>query len=253
MIRMESTINPTRMGVKQNIVDEVDKGYMPGSEAAAYSIASINDENLRTMWVVENNSDTIRLAMDPGKVMTVNAIQINYLDFNADIYGRKRGLKQQFIIETSENDKTWQKTIDFADNHKDRPHAYIELSEPTQARFIRFRNQYFPNQYLAIGEFRVFGKGGGKAPKTPRNFEVSRQTDQRNTDVRWDGVKDAQGYVLYWGIGEDRLNNSVMIYDENQYALRVLYVGVDYFYRIEAFNEHGSSQKSEIVSDLTGK
>ena len=245
------TANSTLVGVKQNIIDEVAQGYMLESEADIYAVENINDENLRTMWVAENNSDSLLFEMDLGAVMTVNAIQVNYLDFNADIYGRKEGLKQQFIIEGSNTGKEWKTIVDFSRIKEDRPHAYIELSEPVQTRHIRFRNLYFPNQYLAIGEFRVFGKGNGKPPKTPDNFSVERQEDQRNAAVSWNKVKGAQGYVLYWGIKEDRLNNSVMIYDKNEYQLRALNVGVDYFYQIEAFNENGISAKSKLVSDLT--
>jgi hypothetical protein len=57
------------------------------------------------------------------------------------------------------------------------------------------------------------------------------------------------GYVLYWGIGEDRLNNSVMIYDQSKYELRAMNKGQKYFYQVEAFNENGVSQPSIMISD----
>lgn len=244
------TTNSTLVGVSQNIIDEVSQGYMLESEADVYSITNINDENLRTMWVAESNSDTVQFEMDLGREMTINAVQVNFLDFNAAIYGREKGLKQQFTIKTSGDGKSWNSTIDFSENEEDRPHAYIELPNPVKARFLRFENQYFPNQYLAIGEFRVFGSGNGKLPKTPRNFEAKRQEDERDAQISWDQVKGAQGYVLYWGIASDRLNNSVMVYDENEYELRALNKGVQYFYQVEAFNENGVSKKTEILNDL---
>lgn len=49
------------------------------------------------------------------------------------------------------------------------------------------------------------------------------------------------GYVLYWGIDPDKLNNSVMIYNQTTYELRALNKGVEYHFAIEAFNENGIS------------
>ncbi|MEO1256473.1 MAG: discoidin domain-containing protein, partial [Bacteroidota bacterium] len=246
----EVKTNSTLVGVKQKIIDEREEGYMPNLENEGYAIRYINDENLRTMWVAESNSDTIQFEMDLGSLMSIHAIQINFLDFNADLYGRKEGIKQQFVIEGSIDGTNWSELVDFSENQQDRPHAYIELEKSESLRFIKFQNLHFPNKYLAIGEFRVFGKGNGAAPKTPKNFRVARQKDQRNAGITWDKVKDAQGYVLRWGIRKDRLNNSVMIYDENTYELRALNLEVDYFYQVEAFNENGISKKSKILSDI---
>ncbi len=245
------TANSTLEGIKQKIVDEIADGYMPESEAPIYSIENINDENLRTMWVAENSSDTLQFEMDLGRIMTVNAFQVNFLDFNAAIFGRAEGLKQQFIIEKSADGKDWDIALDFSKNEEDRPHAYIELTKPVQARFIRFRNKFYHNKYLAIGEFRVFGNGNGKTPNAPRNFKVVRQEDPRNAVLTWDEVKDSQGYVIYWGLAEDRLNNSAMIYNQNDYELRALNIGVNYYFQVEAFNENGISKKSKILRDVT--
>ena len=239
--------NSVLTGVKRNVVDESDEGGMPEQEAPDYSIQKINDEEIRTLWVAESSSDSLWLEMDLGRVMTINAIQLNYQDFNANIFGKPDTLRQQFIIKTSEDCKDWNETVDFSDNQEDRPHAYIELEEPVQARYIRFENIYFPNQYLAIGEFRVFGNGNGEKPETPESFKVQRQTDERNADVSWDAVVDAMGYTLYWGIEPESLNNSVMIYDKNSYELRALNVGVGYYLQVEAFNENGISKKTETV------
>lgn len=242
------TTNSVLSGVKRNVVDEHEAGYMLEQEAPNYSVEMINDENIRTLWVAENNSDSLFVEIDLGREMTVNAIQVNYQDFNANIFGKPDTLRQQFIIETSLDGKNWEMAVDYSDNQKDQPHAYIELEKTVQARYVKFRNVYFPNQYLAIGELRVFGNGNGKAPKTPKSFEVVRQEDKRNANLTWKSVQDAMGYVLYWGIAEDKLNNSVMMYNENSYELRALNVGESYFFRVEAFNENGISEPSKVLS-----
>jgi len=97
---------------------------------------------------------------------------------------------------------------------------------------------------LAISEFRVFGLGSGKKPAIPKNFSVEREEDRRNAFLSWDSIENTQGYVLYWGIKSDRLNNSVLIYDKNEYDLRALNIGEAYFFQVEAFNENGISTRT---------
>lgn len=239
-----SVVSPN---VERHIIDEDEKGYLPEQEKSDYRVEMTNDENIRTLWVADGNSDSIFVEIDLGRKMTVNAVQINFQDFNAEIFGKPDTLRQQFIILTSVDGKKWETAVDYANNQKDKPHAYIELNNPVQARYVKYRNLYYPNKYLAIGEFRVFGNGNGKVSKTPRSFQAVRQADERNADLSWKAVDDAMGYVLYWGIAADKLNNSVMIYDKNSYELRALNKGQKYFFRVEAFNENGISERSEII------
>ncbi|MFA5651169.1 MAG: family 43 glycosylhydrolase [Proteiniphilum sp.] len=239
--------NSVLTGVARNVADEHETGNMPEQEADDYSIEMINDENIRTLWVAESNSDSIWFEMDLGREMTINAFQLNYQDFNANIFGKPDTLRQQFVIELSNDGERWETVVDFSDNQEDRPHAYIELETPAMGRYIKFSNTYFPNRYLAIGEFRVFGNGNGEQPATPGAFTVERQADTRNADIAWDGVENAMGYVLYWGIEPDKLNNSAMIYNDTSYELRALTKGQGYYLAIEAFNENGISSLTEII------
>jgi len=239
--------NSVLTGVARNVADEHETGNMPEQEADDYSIEMINDENIRTLWVAESNSDSIWFEMDLGREMTINAFQLNYQDFNANIFGKPDTLRQQFVIELSNDGERWETVVDFSDNQEDRPHAYIELETPAMGRYIKFSNTYFPNRYLAIGEFRVFGNGNGEQPATPGAFTVERQADTRNADIAWDGVENAMGYVLYWGIEPDKLNNSAMIYNDTSYELRALTKGQGYYLAVEAFNENGISSLTEII------
>jgi len=243
------TTNAVISGVKQNVVDENESGYMLAQEAPNYSAKMVNDENMRTMWVAPNNSDSLYLQMDLTRKMTIHAIQINFQDFNAAVFGKPDTLHQQFVIKTSTDGKKWEEAVDYSKNLRDQPHAYIELNEPVKAQYLRFENVHFPNQYLAVAEWRIFGKGDGKLPSKPKKFESQRMEDTRNAMLTWKPVKDAQGYVLYWGIGQDRLNNSVMIYDQNEYELRALNKDQRYYYQVEAFNENGISEKSNILTN----
>jgi hypothetical protein len=60
-------------------------------------------------------------------------------------------------------------------------------------------------------------------------------------------VKDAQGYNIMWGIAPDKIYQSWLIYDANEHFMRCLDRDTPYYFCIEAFNENGISEKSEIL------
>ncbi|MCK7590673.1 family 43 glycosylhydrolase [Subsaxibacter sp. CAU 1640] len=229
-----------------NVVDESDKGYMQ-EQITDFNINRINDEEIRSYWVSESNNDSIYVEIDLEKPMNVSAIQINFQDFNSDIYGRPDTLRQQFVLQSSIDRQNWKTIADYSKNKKDMPHAYIELEKSEKVRYIRYNHVYCTNNYLSISEFRVFGKGLESKPITPPNFKAVRQADRRNVNLTWEKVKDATGYVIYWGISKDKLNLSAMMYDTPNYELRALNTDQSYYLQVEAFNENGISEKSEIL------
>lgn len=229
-----------------NVVQEVEDGYMQ-EQIKDFNVNKINDEEIRSYWVSESNNDSIYIEIDLLKPMNVNALQINFQDFNSVIFGRPEDIKQQFVIESSLDGKTWDVVVDYSKNKKDMPHAYIELKNAVEARYIRYNHVFCTNKYLAISEFRVFGKGKDAPPQTPSNFKVVRQKDRRNAHLTWDTAKDAIGYVIYWGIEKDKLNLNAMMYDHPNYALRALNRDQSYYLQVETFNENGISKRSEII------
>lgn len=230
-----------------NVVDESDDGYMQ-TQIKGFEIEKINDEEIRSYWVSEANNDSIYVEIDLEAKMNIKALQINFQDFNSEIYGRPDTLKQQFTIESSLDGKNWKTIADYSKNKKDMPHAYIQLDNAVAAKYVRYNHIYCTNKFLAISEFRVFGNGIGEIPKTPENFEVNRQKDRRNADLTWDKVEGATGYVIYWGISEDKLNLSALMYDHPNYELRALNTDQKYYYQVEAFNENGISERSKILT-----
>ncbi|MDX1406917.1 MAG: family 43 glycosylhydrolase [Saprospiraceae bacterium] len=228
------------------VVDESDSGYML-EQISGFEIGKINDEEIRSYWVSEANHDSIYVELDLGDTMTVHALQINFQDFRSNIFGRPDTLRQQFVIKTSIDGASWETTVDFSENQEDRPHCYIELASPTTCRYVRYEHRYCTNNYLSISELRVFGKGHDAPPPTPANFQVTRREDRRDALLEWDAVPGAMGYMIYWGIREDRLNLSAQMYAKNQYELRALNIDQGYFFQVEAFNENGISDRSEIL------
>lgn len=233
-------------GIQQEVIGPGMKAIKRDKEIE-YDASKLVDEDIRTFWVANGNEKDMQVTLDLGKKMRVNAVQVNFQEFNADIFGRKPGLKHQFVIEHSLNGKTWETLVDYSENLRDQPHAYIELHTPTDTRYLRYKNIDTPNEYLAISEFRVFGKGYGKAPSQPKNFKVSRQEDRRNANVSWKTGKDVVGSVIYWGIEKEKLNNSVMVYGQSSYELRALNTDQAYFFQVETFNENGISERSEMI------
>lgn len=229
-----------------NVVDESDDGYMQ-EQIKDFKIDKINDEEIRSYWVSESNSDSIYVQIDLKKPMNVKAFQINFQDFNSETFGRPNSLRQQFRITTSMNGKSWKTILDYSKNQKDMPHAYLELENDVEARYVRYEHVYCSNKYLAISELRVFGLGKESKPKMPSNFKVIRQIDRRNANLTWDPVKDATGYVIYWGISKEHLNLSALMYDQPNYELRALNTDPGYYYQVEAFNENGISKRSNIL------
>ena len=230
-----------------NVVDESNQGYMQ-EQITDFGINRINDEEIRSYWVSQANNDSIYVEIDLEKTSEVRAIQINFQDYKSTVFGRPDTLRQQFRIKASLDGKNWKVIADYSKNERDKPHAYIELKRPENARYIRYEHIYCSNEYLAISELRVFGKGSGKVPRSPKNFEVTRQEDRRNANLTWDAVKNATGYVIYWGIHPEKLNLSAQIYKQPNYELRALTTEQGYYFQIEAFNENGISQRSEIRS-----
>ncbi len=241
-----STNSPLVEG-KPNVVDESEQGYMQ-QQITDFGINRINDEEIRSYWVSAANNDSIYVDIDLEKVHDVHAVQLNFQDYQSNIYGRPDTLRQQFKIQASLDGKNWKTIADYSQNQRDMPHGYIELKKPEAARYVRYDHVYCTNNYLAISEFRIFGKGRGKLPKAPKNFRVRRQDDRRNADLTWKPVEGAKGYVIYWGIHPDRLNLSALMYDEPNYELRALNTDQKYFYQVEAFNENGISERSEIIA-----
>ncbi len=229
-----------------NVVDESDQGYMQ-QQITDFGIKRINDEEIRSYWVSQTNNDSIYVEIDLENTSEVRAVQINFQDYKSTIFGRPDTLRQQFRIKSSLDGKSWKTIADYSRNERDMPHAYIELKSPEIARYIKYEHVYCTNEYLAISELRVFGKGRGRPPRSPKNFEVARQQDKRNADLTWDAVKAATGYGIYWGIHPEKLNLSAHIYDSPNYELRALNIEQKYYFQVEAFNENGISKRSKIL------
>ncbi len=224
------------------------KPVKASSERENYNAKNLVDESIKTFWLAENNMDDEWIEIDLIKPSLIHAIQVNYNDYESDMYGKIPGLYHQYTIEGSLDGKKWSMLIDRSANKKDTPNDYNEIKIPKKARFVRFKNIHVPTPYLSISGIRVFGKGNGKIPKAPKNLTVTRKKDKRDVKIIWDEVKGSQGYNVLWGIAPDKLYSSWLVYGENSLELKSLNTDQNYYVTIEAFNENGISERLNPVS-----
>lgn len=206
----------------------------------------LTDESPKSFWVAEANNEDQWVKIEMLNGGTIYAFQLNFHDEESGIYTRTEGLKHRFTIEVSEDGKNWKTVVDRSNSFKDTPNAYLPLKQPVQAKYVRYNNIKVPGKNLALSEIRVFGKGNGKRPAKVRDFQINREEDRRNASFNWEPVKGAQGYNIRWGIAPNKLYQSWLVYDKNEHYMRNLDRDTKYYFSIEAFNENGISEKTEI-------
>jgi hypothetical protein len=188
------------------------------------------------------------VVIDLEDTCDVKALQINYYDHKAGLYGRLPGLCHRFSIETSLDGEKWTTAVDRRNSDIDAPNAYIQLPRSVDARYVRYSNVKVPSESLAISEIRIFGLGRGEEPEAVKGFTATREADRRDATLRWEPVEGAQGYNIRWGISPDKLYNSWLVYGGDSLVIRSLAVDQEYYFSIEAFNGNGISTQTPFLA-----
>jgi len=205
------------------------------------------DESIKTYWSAKTANNGEWIQTDLGSVATVNAIQINYADQDAEFIGKQTGIFHQYKILSSTDGKKWTILVDKSQNKTDVPHDYVELQKPVKTRFIKMVNIHMPTGKFAISGLRVFGNGNGEKPTKVKNLIVLRtEKDKRSAYIKWEPVDNAFAYNLYYGTAPDKLYNCIMIHDFNEYWFKAMDSQKAYYFTIEAINENGVSVKTEV-------
>ena len=206
------------------------------------------DESIKTYWSAKTANKGEWIQSDLGNVSTVNAIQINYADQDAEFIGKQTNIYHQYKLYYSTDGKKWNVLIDKSNNQTDVPHDYVELPAPVQARFIKLENIHMPTGKFAVSGLRAFGNGGGEKPVEVKDLIVLRtEKDKRSAYIKWNPVDNAFAYNLYWGTAPDKLYNCIMIYDFNEYWFKAMDSKKTYYFTIEAINENGVSGKHKVM------
>lgn len=223
------------------------KPVTASSQRENYAPANITDENVKTFWVAAENNDQQWVQIDLQTPATVYAIQVNYHDYQSNLFGKIPALHHRYLIEGSLDGQSWVPLVNRTNSFKDVPNDYVEVAVPQRVRYVRYKNLHVPTPHLSISGLRVFGTGSGKVPAAVKNVKVNRLTDRRDAQISWDKQPNAQGYNVLWGIAPDKLYSSWMVYDQNSLLLKSLSVDQSYYFAVEAFNENGVSARSRVM------
>jgi len=225
-----------------------NKPVQVSSTLGGYHANYAVDESIRTYWSAATAKSGEWIQTDLGAVATINAVQLNYADQDAEFLGKQQGTYHQYQLLASIDGKKWQMLVDKSKNRTDVPHDYIELQSPVKARYIKMVNIHMPTGKFAISGLRVFGKMEVAKPAPVKDFMVLRtEKDKRSAWIRWTTSDDAYAYNIYLGTDPDKLYNSIMIYGANEYWYKGMDKEKPYYFRIEALNENGQSKLSDII------
>jgi len=229
-----------------------NKPVQVSSTLGGYQANFINDEDIKTYWSAKTAKKGEYIISDLGEVSTINAIQLNYADQDAELMGKPETTTgHKYIIYQSNDGKKWTILVDKSKNGKDVPHDYIELQKPAHARYLKLENIQMPTGKFALSGFRAFGKGAGEKPAAIQNFVPLRAAprvkgERRNVWFKWQQEPNADGYVIYFGKEPDKLYGSIMVYGKNEYYFSGLDRTDAYYFSIEAFNANGVGPRSDI-------
>ena len=216
-----------------------------------FPASRVTDENPRTFWVAAQNRPGEWLTIDLGAMYDVKAVQVDYADYKSGRYGTDSNVVTRFRVLASDDGRKWAAVADLSAEQRDRPNAYLEMTSPVRARFVKYEHIHVGAANLAISDIRVFGRrwGGGPRPKTPQRLSAQRQADQRNAVISWQAVPGVVGYNVRWGIAPTKLYETYQRFADERTTLdlRALTVGQRYWVAIESFDENGVSALSAAV------
>jgi len=224
-----------------------NKPVKASSQLADHPAGNAVNEDVRTYWSAKTGKKGEWLMVNLNVKCQVNAVQVNFAEQDVNLFGRQKNCSYKYLLEYSTDGKKWKTLSDKSTNILDTPHDYIQLAKPVTAFFIRITNLAIPDGKFAISGLRVFGKGEGNIPQKVTELKATRQPDKRIVDLKWKSVDNAVGYNINFGSKPDKLYLNYMVYGANTQTIRSLNTNSDYYFRIEAFNENGISEKLEIV------
>lgn len=225
-----------------------NKPVMVSSELGNHPKSYAADEEIRTYWSAQTGDKGEWLTIDLQKTCSIYAVQVNFAENDTRLLGRSSGIYHQYVLEYSENNKTWKKLADKSTNTTDVPHDYIQLTSPVKGRYLRITNIHVPDGTFALAGLRVFGKAQGNPPVLVTNLKAERNAaDKRDVKLSWTGSADAVGYTIRYGVQADKLYNTYQVLNADSLIIRSLNSAQKYYFTIDAFNESGITKGVKVV------
>ena len=177
---------------------------------------------------------------------------MNYADYKSGLYGTDSTVYTRFRLRASSDGAQWTTVADLSRERRDRPNAYVELSAPTRARFVRYEHVHVGAANLAISDIRVFGNGVGSATRDARAGSPRAAIATSATPSSPGSRCPASSATTC--AGESRRSKLYQTYQRfadqgTTLELRALTVGQAYWVAIESFDENGVSTLSSCSTD----
>lgn len=234
------------------MIQSYNKECSASSILDGYDVENASDENIRTWWSAKSGDKGEWMMMNLNKKTTVNAIQINFADQDADLSAPKETEYHAYKLYVSDDAINWELIVDKSENKTIVLHDYIELSKPIEANYIKIENIHTPRKgKFALLDLRVFGSGHSPLPESVKINKIERdKTDERYASLSWEPVKNADGYLVRFGYQPDFLNLCIQVKDKEKSSLliHILTKGVKYYYRVDSYNDTGITE-GIVVND----
>lgn len=232
------TVSSTEKGVPENQLygSYLHKTQVPESRYD-YAPKHITDEDIRTIWAAASRNGNQWAMLDLKRECTIKAIQLNIPTYNLLTTDTSERY-YEYLIEASPDGVNWHTLIDNRGMLEFAPHAYYETN--TFARYVKVTFFHMAgNGFAALSGLRVFGYSDEEKPEQISEFSVIREAkDRRNATVSWTPAKNAEGYIVRYGIAPDKLYNQYQVYEETA-EVRTLTKGISYWFRVDSFNSSG--------------
>jgi len=226
-----------------------NKEAAASSSMENFPVQNAIDENIRTWWSANTGNEGEWLSVELDDKATINAIQVNFADNEANLKPDSKNLQYCYRISASDDQKTWKVIVDKSNNDKDACHDYIELDKPVKTRYIKIENVKVPDGRFSVYDLRIFGKRQGRMPEEVTGLTVERTaSDTRRAVIKWAKDRSATGYIVNYGTDINKLYTSVMVYNADSVMLTGLNKDVTYYFSADVFNESGITLGTKKVT-----
>ncbi|MHA7189435.1 family 43 glycosylhydrolase [Arthrobacter sp. MDT2-16] len=252
----DGKIDPWEEPAQRWMLQSYKAAAIASSSLAGHGAELAVNEDIRTWWVAGTSQEGETLTLDLEYPRTVHAVQVSLADHNVRQYKPKRPLRDPdesrdafrtvlttdhptlYLLEGSEDGRTWQTLHDGRLDASDAPHRLVVLPTASVFQFMRITGLSTPwNAALAVSGVRVFGVDNRKRPDivTPS----ASRTEPRSALIRWSPADGAEGYNVRYGRQPDKLYHSWQVWEAAELELRTLTAGEEYWVSVDSYNSGG--------------
>ncbi|HTL30912.1 MAG TPA: family 43 glycosylhydrolase [Tepidisphaeraceae bacterium] len=209
------------------------------------------DEDIRTWWSAKTGDAGEWLKIDLGKVMDVRAVQVNFIEQDYQGSDKIENDYHRFTVSASRDGKEWGQIVDRSKNDVASPHTYVQLDQPTPARYLKVENIFTPgNAKFAVSDFRIFGINDGNVPAPTEYLKATRDpNDRRIVRLAWKPADGASSYLIRYGIDPAKLYHHYLVRGGESKELTMYSLNHEpgYYFRIDSLNDSGVTSGAETT------